>query len=876
MKYPSTSCTDHIDRAATIEGHLTITAEDVFTDAQNRRRLVGRLVDHMSDLTVFYVGFAREDPDFVQVMLQVKAAAGGLVDLRRAYALQPSFTEAEQKRWEQQKVTLLPFSASVFFTTLDSGPPVVDVHAAEQPQYEITKRRPAASQSAIADVTRNFLIADEELRQPPDAELFFRGATPTWGTIAAGIDARRDQADDVLEASLIDPGLDPGGTRLNVIHAEGGAGKSTLLRRVGLELVRVWDRVVIELKAYGRLDFLALERLQQELGERLYVLVDNAPRFARELSEFLAAARAARARLTLIVTARTNEWRESQNDFPLSATEEIELGPLSVAEINAVIDALDANQALGLLAGRPREAQVRAFEERAQKQLLVALREATEGKNFDDIIVDEYNNIPTEDGQRAYMLVAALHRFGILTRSGLLHRALGIPLTELAERVFRPTEKVIIASEGGDVGDYYYATRHPLIAEILVDRKMTVERLRVEYYETLLSELDPGYPSDHEAFKLLSRGRNRIFLRDFSEASSRRSMMDELLRVDPTDPYAHQHAAILEMELGNLDAANQHLARAIELHPFDPTIRDTEGTLLRRMAEQSDRLTTAESRYAKAEEIFKRNIDRQPAIPFGYRNLAETYASWARRLEGDQRGAIYFGLAYAVLEDGLERIPGSEMLLQLQAKLEEEAGNIEGAREAFDTALARENVGLGTRFMAARLEERSGSTARALQLLENGLATAGESPELHFRIARLLAELTPNRAIEARNHFEAALLGPLRKYLPRLTYAAYLFGQGDFEKARQLFAELENLQLPGAIRQKTHEFPFPGLRDRVTGRVVRVLPSFAWIEFARGAAQVFWYWRVGPDPRPPAESATVSYRIGFTVRGAVALDAAVD
>ena len=134
---------------------------------------------------------------------------------------------------------------------------------------------------------------------------------------------------------------------------------------------------------------------------------------------------------------------------------------------------------------------------------------------------------------------------------------------------------------------------------------MTVERQRVEYYEALLGQLDPGYPSDEEAFRLLARGRNRIFLRDFADPSSRRAMMSELLRVDPTDPYAHQHAAMLEMELGNLEAANQHLAKAIELHPFDPTIRDTEGTILRRMAEEAEKLTTAESRYAKAEEILQ-------------------------------------------------------------------------------------------------------------------------------------------------------------------------------------------------------------------------------------------------------------------------------
>src|SRR6202034_2000691 len=108
-----------------------------------------------------------------------------------------------------------------------------------------------------------------------------------------------------------------------------------------------------------------------------------------------------------------------------------ELGTLSDAEIDRVLDTLESNEQLNALAALSRSQQHDAFTARAEKQLLVALREATEGAAFDDIIVNEYQHIPSDEAKRAYLYVAALHRFNLVTRAPVLHRALGIPLSEL-------------------------------------------------------------------------------------------------------------------------------------------------------------------------------------------------------------------------------------------------------------------------------------------------------------------------------------------------------------------------------------------------------------------------------------------------------------
>lgn len=147
-----------------------------------------------------------------------------------------------------------------------------------------------------------------------------------------------------------------------------------------------------------------------------------------------------------------------------------------------------------------------------------------------------------------------------------------------------------------------------------------------------------------------------------------------------------------------------------------------------------------------------------------------------RQPQGDQE-LHYLGLAYRTLLDGLARCSSASMLNQYLGELEESVGRIENARTAFARALASRPADFVTRMIAARLEEREGEDEAVLSLLEEGVNHSPMDPELHYRIATLLAKLHPERDTEARSHFQAAILGPARRYRPRIAYAAYLFGQ---------------------------------------------------------------------------------------------------
>ena len=866
-----------VSRPNSDEGRLVLTQDDFARVEESRKRLFNRLLDSLVDLPVLYVGFARADPDFARVLAEVDKAVSGLVDLSRSYALQPRFVDAEAKRAEMKKVTLLDLGAQDFFQQLSTAIPeparLPTASESPIPVSRLTARRPGASNSILRALVDDFEILDDRLLdERPDAELFFKGSQPSWGDIAAGFDAERDLLDPLLEAALVDTDIDSATVNLVFLHSEAGGGKTTLLRRAGAELATTWDAVVLSLQPFGELELLNVERLASALDERVYILVDDASRLSGELRNFVSAATRARMKVTIVAAARTNEWRESQDARLLTPQAEFEIGPLTSGEIDHILDVLEEHDQLFHLKDADRPTQRKAFEERADKQLLVALREATEGKHFDEIVVDEYERIPGDDARRAYLYVAALHRFGLLTRAAVLHRALAVPLADLGARVFAPAAKIILAQDISDDPEPYYRTRHPLIAEIVFDRMAPSERERLDYYISIIRELDLGYASDADTYRRLSRSLNRYLLRDFESSSHKREIMQEIEALDPSDAYVQQHAAMMELALGNLKAAGAHIARAISARPHDTAIRDTEGRILLAAAEQETSLPRKRAKLAEAETIFTRNISRRPGEPYGYRHLAETYWLKMEAEPDESKKAQVLALAYHSLEEGLDNAIDTPMLVQYLAELENRLGNRSEARMLLDGALKGRPGDVRMRLLAARLASLDKDSDAQIAQLRAGLSVSPDAWELHFALAQVLARMQPADIDEVTRHFRSAVLAPVRRYRPRLAYAAWLFSLGRYEDADEQFAQLEQVEVSSRERREPRTFPFLDVPGRHEGRITRLSYHNGHVEYDGGATRLFF--RRDDTPSRGAgirPGALASYEVSFNLKGPVAV-----
>ncbi|MEW5897475.1 MAG: hypothetical protein AB1668_07305, partial [Nanoarchaeota archaeon] len=131
--------------------------------------------------------------------------------------------------------------------------------------------------------------------------------------------------------------------------------------------------------------------------------------------------------------------------------------------------------------------QVKEFKLNAKKQLLVAMRETTEGKHFDEIIKDEYEKLKNDSVYSAegYLYICLLYTYGILTPKNLLQKLTGCYGIIFNQKVLFPAPRIIIPGERGKgFITTQFRTRHQKIAYIIMsqidelkDRGVKFERI---------------------------------------------------------------------------------------------------------------------------------------------------------------------------------------------------------------------------------------------------------------------------------------------------------------------------------------------------------------------------------------------------------------
>ncbi|GAI32097.1 unnamed protein product, partial [marine sediment metagenome] len=218
---------------------------------------------------------------------------------------------------------------------------------------------------------------------------------------------------------------------------------------------------------------------------------------------------------------------------------------------------------------------------------LVALHEATLGKPFSDIVLDEYQSITSLQAQSLYLTVCILHRFGIPTRAGLISRVHKIPFSKFREQLFEPLEYVVFAIMNEYLHDYIYLSRHPHIAEIVFERVLKEPKEKFDEYIRILTSIDIDYTSDRKAFRKLTNAKHLFdIFRDIKIIRSVYLAARNRIREDST---LLQQEAIAEMTYpdGDLNIATERLQKAYKIAPKNKAIIHSLSELALKKAEKS-------------------------------------------------------------------------------------------------------------------------------------------------------------------------------------------------------------------------------------------------------------------------------------------------
>jgi hypothetical protein len=232
--------------------------------------------------------------------------------------------------------------------------------------------------------------------------------------------------------------------------------------------------------------------------DRPFFFIDNAADHGERLRSVLQSLREQATTAMLILGERRNEWRQARIRL---RPREYELDALSDEEINRLLDCLAKHGELDRLEHLDRPLQVAVVKSKHDKQLLVAMREATGDKNFDVILVDEYHGIKHPIAQQTYLTVCCFHQHGGYVRDSLLANLVGLRVEDLYKELGPALEGVVVYDCVDKAQGMFAArTRHRIIAEIVWERCGTVgERERA--IQDALAGINLNYKVDKDAFE---------------------------------------------------------------------------------------------------------------------------------------------------------------------------------------------------------------------------------------------------------------------------------------------------------------------------------------------------------------------------------------
>jgi len=866
---------------------LILTTDQYVTHRAGRGYLFKTFENWGIEYPVVFIGHGGQDPDLRALLLEVSKEQSR----PRWYAVKPGTTEIEGRFWESKRVTVLDGTFEDFLDTLDSRIP-----SAIRPLLRAVKvDQPIKRRFAVNEEVNGFLLGflsndveyvHESLPiDPGSAAAFYKGFDLGWYPIGNRLDVPRHLTDTLLNDVVIQAEEErPATTELHVVKAEAGAGKSVFLRRLAWEAATQADALSLYLRENGELRYEGLREVHRVTRQRLFLFVDGAAEHAASLAQVLGSARRERLPLTVFTAERSNVWNMACERLVPLLTEAHELRYLSHTEIQSLVELLTLHGSLGpSLTGKTAAECVRQFEERAGRQLLVALHEATMGVPFEEILLNEYEQIEPNAARQLYLTVCVLNRLNVAVRAGLIARVHGIRFAEFKERFFTPLEHVVQVRHNLATQDYLYTARHEEIAQIVFDRVLRTPEDRYNEYVRIIRELNLAYGTDRTAFRGLLRAKSLHEL--FPEYQNVRALFDVAETVGPKEAFVYQQEANYERVRpnGNLSQAEKLLERARELDPRDTTLLHTLAELKRSRAEAATHTLERQRLRNEARALLRPLVSdtqtggyaRHTLVKLAIDDLEDTL----RAADATDR---QIDTAIRAVEDplqrGLQQYPGDLFLLTAEADfsrlLNDHQRSFEALSKAFEAN--RRDPYIASRL--ARLLEERGDLEAAKQTLHDALQANRGDQRLNYQYATALRKGGVLDREVLLYHYRRAFSKWDSNFEAQFWFARFAFESSDrAERAesKDVFRHLREAPLAHDIRVQVQDMiGEPDHPQTVFGEISRLEYVHGFVAMDGTGDWIFLHKNhVAPDRWDQLRlGQRVSFNVGFSFSGPIALE----
>ena len=463
------------------------------------------------------------------------------------------------------------------------------------------------------------------------------------------------------------------------ITGSAGCGKSTILRRLGIHLSRSGKLVFLTNSETMPHKNVVSDALR-ELPARCVLLFDNAEIALNAIAPIVEHCRQHDIHPVIVVAARSNEmYRRGVHLHNVIDIEEFSVPHLTRPEVLGVISVLETHGLLGRLQGMTDRQRFEEFEarNRAGKQILVAMREATKGKGFDTIIKDEFESLNDHGVKLIYLFVALATDVGYklkqtqVLKASLKASSLSPPDTLHALR--RSLRDIVIPD--GPRKDQL-SLRHRIIAnhvlQVAASRTIVAEAYK-GLLPVLIGEMKgASYRSRVAGLFRALLNHEYIIDRFGSDVQEARDIFDSVESRLRTESHFWLQYGLLELECGYLVLAENYLAQAESLNPNSDYIKNSLGHLYLKKAVRATSATEAWEYMRYGSEILERQMDDGDS-PYSFHIYCSQRLAWMRKwLIDDDHRLVELELLQEFAERGLRRYPRNRMLRTVNDDLQRE------------------------------------------------------------------------------------------------------------------------------------------------------------------------------------------------------------
>jgi tetratricopeptide (TPR) repeat protein len=483
---------------------------------------------------------------------------------------------------------------------------------------------------SLKEFGQAFHLVPAGLEVRGDRSFFLLGATPRWEDIFRELDAPRRTTDKVFD--YINGMLNGSGkTRVIALLGSAGSGKSTILRRLGVRLAQ--SNVAAFLTNSEEFPSAAtIAQSLHALHRPAVLLFDNAEIALGAMASIVEATADLKDPVVLVIASRINEFdRRSARLEKVAEIADFEIPNLSRGEIVALLRVLNSQGLLGHLQGLSERERIAEFEQRAGKQLLVAMREATSGEGFNDIIRHEFDTLPSIEAKLLYLVVALATDAGYRITIQQFVRSADVSPAEALHLLDRNLRGIVLRT--GARKDLLLL-RHRVIAEYILNSvapRTTLGDAYVRILSTLAGEV-VGSRGHSRTFGLYRELVNHqtIYERFSSSLEDARAIYDSIAGRLSSEAHFWLQYGLLELEFGNLQLAENFLRQAESLYPSSYVIQNSIGHLHFRKGIEAAGILEAQAHRKEGSEILEHQMEVDDS-PYPFHIYCSQRLAWAHK-----------------------------------------------------------------------------------------------------------------------------------------------------------------------------------------------------------------------------------------------------